>query len=72
MPQGIVVDTYRYYHYDGGMNTGEVATLLGITEPRIQQLIRWKKFVPPPKTGGKRKWSEKDVDRLRGALRRNA
>lgn len=67
-----MVDTYRYYHYDGGMSTGEVATLLGITEPHIQQLIRWKKFTPPPKSGGKRKWNQRDVERLREVLRRNS
>jgi DNA-binding transcriptional MerR regulator len=54
------------------MNTGEVATLLGITEPRIQQLIRWRKIDPPPKCGGRRKWTTRDVERLREVLRRNS
>jgi hypothetical protein len=50
-------------------STGEVATLLGATEPRLNDLIRRGKIAPaPPISAGRRLWADDDVARARAAL----
>ena len=55
----------------GEMTTGQVAELLGTSEPRLQQLIRFKKMPRPKKIRGKRVWVKRDVEAARMALSRN-
>ena len=46
------------------MSTGEVARLLGLTEPRLSELVRRGKIKPPPALlAGRRFWSREDIVR---------
>ena len=37
-------------------STGQVARFLGVTEPRLNDLVRREKIVPPPVSAGRRLW----------------
>lgn len=55
-----------------GKTTGQVAEMLGTTEARIQELIRYRKLSKPEKVRGKRRWGPKDIERARVCLERNS
>lgn len=48
--------------------TGGVARLLGVTEQRVQTVLRRAPEVRPPLVGGKRQWRPEDVRAMRAAL----
>ena len=53
--------------------TGQVAELLEVTEPRLNDLIRRQKIEPvPPVVGGRRLWSPDHVEAAARALGGNA
>lgn len=54
------------------LSTKQVAKVLGITEPRLQDLIRRDKITPPPMVGRARVWNESHVEAAREALARNS
>lgn len=57
----------------GTMTTGQVAELLGTSEPRLQALLRFRKIHPKPKKSGRyRAWTKRDVENARVALERNS
>lgn len=48
--------------------TGEVAEQLGISEARLQTVLRTTPGIRPPKVGGKRRWRPADVQALQERL----
>ena len=48
--------------------TGEVARRLGVSEPRVQELLRSTPGLRPPLVGGKRRWRPADVRALEARL----
>lgn len=48
--------------------TGEVAALLGVSEQRVQTVLRSTPDLRPPLVGGKRSWRPEDVKALRARL----
>lgn len=53
---------------EAGMSTGEVARKLGVTERRIQDVLRARPDLAPPVTAGKRRWSPAHVRALKARL----
>lgn len=49
----------------GTKTTGQVAEALGLSEPRLQELIRRRKITPPKKVGHRRLWKPKDEQNAR-------
>lgn len=49
-------------------STGQVARLLGMTEPRLNDLIRRQKIRAAPILAGRRLWTQADVERAADAL----
>lgn len=54
------------------MTTGQVADAVGISEPKLQDLIRRRKIAKPPKVNGRRRWTVRDVERVRDVVGRNS
>ena len=51
------------------LTTGEVAALLGTSEPRINDLVRRGKIDPAPlPRAGRRSWEQPDIERAARAL----
>lgn len=50
------------------LTTGEVARRLGVTEQRIQTVLRSTPGLRPPLVSGKRRWRPEDVRALRERL----
>ena len=51
------------------LTTGQVARLLGTTEPRLSELVRRRKVVPPPPiVSGRRMWNHDHVRQAARAL----
>lgn len=50
------------------LTTGEVAERLGVSEVRIQTVLRTTPALRPALVGGKRRWSPADVEQLRQRL----
>ena len=53
---------------DQGLTTGEVARKLGVTERRVQDVLRARPGLSPPLVGGKRRWSPAHVRALQARL----
>lgn len=49
-------------------STGVVATQLGTSEPRLNDLIRRQKIDPPPVVAGRRLWSTEHVEQAAEVL----
>lgn len=43
------------------ISTGQVAAILGVTEPRLNDLIRRRKIDPAPVVAGRRSWSAQQI-----------
>lgn len=54
------------------MTTGQAAKALGVSEPRLQDLMRRRKIPAPEMTGARRKWTPKDLDVVRRWMKENA
>lgn len=51
------------------LTTGAVAALLGVTEPRLNELVRRGKIAPAPTVrAGRRLWTEDDLRRAESAV----
>lgn len=48
--------------------TGEVARRLGVSEARVQTVLRTTPEIRPPLAGGKRRWRPEDVTALEARL----
>lgn len=54
------------------LTTSEAADRLGISEPRLQDLIRRRKVKRPQKVNGRRRWTVRDVEAARDVVGRNS
>ena len=50
------------------ISSGAAAALLGVTEPRLNDLIRRGKFPPPPVQAGRRLWQRDHIVQAAEAL----
>ena len=54
------------------MSTGQAAEALGVTEPRLQELMRRRKIAKPKMVNGRRVWTKRDVEKAQEAIGRSA
>jgi len=51
--------------------TGEVAEWLGVSEPRLNDLIRRRKIKRPPKVNGRRRWTLREMESAKDVVGQN-
>ena len=61
---GVVVDVVEEHKMIDVIATGDVARLLGVPEPKIQDALRRNPHLSPPMERRRRRWRTSDVERL--------